>query len=48
MNMGLNYNLNKNSKLFLNSTNLLNVGYQDIAGIPQPGRYYEAGFKLNW
>lgn len=48
MNVGLNYNLNKNSKLFLNSTNLLNVGYQDIAGIPQPGRYYEAGFRLEW
>lgn len=48
MNVGLNYNLNKNSKLFLNSTNLLNVGYQDIAGIPQPGRYYEAGFRLDW
>ena len=48
MNVGLNYNLSKNSKIFLNSTNLLNVRYQDIAGIPQPGRYYEAGFRLEW
>jgi len=48
MNAGLNYNLNKNSKIFLNSTNILNVEYQDIAGIPQPGRYVEAGFRLEW
>jgi iron complex outermembrane receptor protein len=48
MNTGLNYNLNKNSKIFLNSTNILNVEYQDIAGIPQPGRYIEAGLRLEW
>jgi iron complex outermembrane receptor protein len=45
---GLNYNLNKNSKIFLSSTNLLNVEYQDIEGIPQPGRYLEAGLRLEW
>jgi iron complex outermembrane receptor protein len=48
MNAGLNYNLNKNSKIFLNSTNILNVGYQDIEGIPQAGRYIEAGVRLQW
>jgi len=48
MNAGLNYDLNKNSKIFLNSTNILNVEYQDIAGIPQPGRYIEAGLRLEW
>ncbi|MDD5692474.1 MAG: TonB-dependent receptor [Candidatus Omnitrophica bacterium] len=48
MNAGLNYDLNKNSRIFLNSTNILNVEYQDIAGIPQPGRYVEAGFRLEW
>ncbi len=48
MNTGLNYNLNKNSKIFLNSTNILNVEYQDIAGIPQAGRYIEAGLRLEW
>jgi len=48
MNAGLNYNLNKNSKVFLNSTNLLNVEYQDIVGIPQPGRYVEAGVRFDW
>ncbi|MFA6357831.1 MAG: TonB-dependent receptor [Candidatus Omnitrophota bacterium] len=48
MNAGLNYNLNPNSKVFLNSTNVLNVEYQDIAGIPCPGRYFEAGLRLEW
>jgi outer membrane receptor protein involved in Fe transport len=48
MNAGLNYNLNKNSKIFLNTTNLLNVEYQDIEGIAQPGRYVEAGVRFSW
>lgn len=48
LNAGLNYNLNKNSKIFFNSTNILNVEYQDIAGIPCPGRYFEAGLRLVW
>lgn len=48
MNTGLNYNLNRNSKVFLNSTNILNAEYQDIAGIPQAGRYVEAGLRLEW
>ncbi len=48
MNAGLNYDLNKNLKVFLNSTNILNVEYQDIAGIPQPGRYIEAGLRMEW
>jgi len=48
MNAGLNYNVNKSSKIFLNLTNILNVEYQDIAGIPCPSRYMEAGFRLEW
>lgn len=48
MNAGLNYNVNRNSKIFINSTNILNVEYQDIAGIPQAGRYYEAGVRFEW
>jgi vitamin B12 transporter len=48
LNAGLSYNLNKNSKIFLSSTNILNVEYQDIAGIPQSGRYIQAGLRLNW
>jgi iron complex outermembrane receptor protein len=45
---GLSYNLNKNSKIFLSSKNLLNVEYQDIAGIPQSGRYLQAGLRFDW
>ncbi|MCX5693718.1 MAG: TonB-dependent receptor [Candidatus Omnitrophica bacterium] len=45
---GFNYNLNKNAKIFLSSTNILNVEYQDIAGIPQPGRYIQAGLRIEW
>ncbi len=48
MNAGLNYNLTQNAKIFFNLTNILNVEYQDIEGIPQPGRYAEAGLRLVW
>jgi iron complex outermembrane receptor protein len=44
----LSYNLNKNSQIFLHITNLLNVEYQEIEGIPQPGRWIEAGIRLDW
>jgi vitamin B12 transporter len=42
------YNLNKYSQIFLRITNLLNVEYQEIEGIPQPGRWVEAGMRLEW
>jgi iron complex outermembrane receptor protein len=48
LNARLNYNLNKHSSLFLNATNLCNVGYQEIEGIPSPGRWVEGGFRLEW
>ncbi|HNW39186.1 MAG TPA: TonB-dependent receptor [Candidatus Omnitrophota bacterium] len=48
LNAGLSYNLSQNSKLLLSATNILNVEYQDIPGIPQPGRYIQAGFRLEW
>ena len=48
MNAGLNYGLNRHSRIFLNAANILNVEYQDIEGIPQPGRYVEAGLSLEW
>ncbi|MBU3958264.1 MAG: TonB-dependent receptor, partial [Candidatus Omnitrophica bacterium] len=44
----LSYNLNKNSKIFLKGTNILNVEYQEIEGIPQPGRWLEAGVRFEW
>lgn len=42
------YNLNKNSQVFLEVTNLLNVEYQEIEGIPQPGRWADVGLKFVW
>ena len=44
----LEYNLNKKLEFFLNITNLLNVAYQEIEGIPQPGRWIKAGLRLEW
>ncbi len=48
LNTYLSYNLNKNLQAFLNITNSLNVEYQEIKGIPQPGRWMEAGVRLEW
>ncbi len=48
MNSGFNYNLNRYAKIFLHAENILNVEYQDIVGIPQPGRYVETGLRLQW
>jgi len=44
----LSYNLNKNFHIFSRATNLLNVEYQEIEGIPQPGRWVEAGLRVEW
>jgi iron complex outermembrane receptor protein len=48
MSAGLNYNLNGNTKIFLRAENIFNTEYQDIEGIPQPGRYLEAGLRCQW
>lgn len=47
-NTHLSYNLNKNSQLFLDISNLLNVEYQEIESIPQPGRWVESGLRFEW
>lgn len=44
----LAYDFNKHAKAFFNVTNLLNVEYQEIVGIPQPGRFMETGVRLEW
>lgn len=44
----LSRNLSKRSSVFLRTTNLLNVEFQEIVGISQPGRWIEAGFRLEW
>jgi len=48
MDMHLAYNIKKMSEVFFNITNLFNVEYQEIEGIPQPGRYIEGGLRLTW
>jgi iron complex outermembrane receptor protein len=48
VNMRLSYNLRKKPEIFLNITNLFNVEYQEIEGIPQPGRYIEGGLRIEW
>jgi iron complex outermembrane receptor protein len=48
LNTRLSYNINKVSQVFLTATNSLNVEYQDIEGIPQPGRWVEAGLRFEW
>jgi iron complex outermembrane receptor protein len=48
MNISSSYNINKNCQFFVEVTNLLNVGYQEIVGIHQPGRWAEAGLRFQW
>ncbi|RJP29613.1 MAG: TonB-dependent receptor [Candidatus Omnitrophota bacterium] len=48
MNTAFSYDINRNCKLFFKVSNLLNVEYQEIAGIPQPGRSFEAGVRFKW
>lgn len=48
LNLGLSYQLNRESEIFIKVSNLLNVEYQEIAGIPQPGRWAEAGVRMEW
>ncbi|MCM8782779.1 MAG: TonB-dependent receptor [Candidatus Omnitrophica bacterium] len=40
--------LNKNATVFLKIDNLFNVEYQDIEGIPQPGRWFETELRFEW
>jgi len=48
MDIHLAYNIKKIPEIFFNITNLFNVEYQEIEGIPQPGRYIEGGLRLEW
>jgi iron complex outermembrane receptor protein len=38
----------KNFELFVDVNNLFNVEYEEIEGIPSPGREIEAGIKVQW
>lgn len=44
----LSYHIDKHSRIFFNVTNLLNAEYQEIEGIPQPGRWLEGGMRFEW
>jgi iron complex outermembrane receptor protein len=35
-------------ELFVNATNLLNTSYNEIEGVPMPGRWIEAGFNIEF
>jgi len=48
LNTYLSYNLNSKSCVFFKVTNACNVEYQEIEGIPQPGRWIGAGLKVSW
>ncbi len=47
-NTHLSYKFNKSTQLLLDISNLFNTEYQEIEGVPQPGRLIEAGIKINW
>jgi len=40
--------LNKQATLFCSVSNLFNSEYQDIEGVPRPGRWIEAGCEVIW
>jgi iron complex outermembrane receptor protein len=48
MHAKFNWEINKNSCLFVSATNIFNVEYQEIEGIPSPGRWVEGGLRLKW
>lgn len=45
---GFSYAIRPQVRLFLSIDNLLNTEYQDIEGIPQPGRSGWFGLRLQW
>ncbi len=48
VNTHIAYDLNKLCTVFFDVTNLFNVNYQEIEGVPSPGRLMEAGLRLDW
>lgn len=48
INSRLTYRINKNSLFFLEADNLTDTKYEEIIGIPQPGRWIEGGMRLEW
>jgi len=48
LNSHFSYDFNKNAEVFVDITNLLNISYEEIVGIPQPGRWVQGGFRIAW
>ena len=46
--MILRRRLNARTSLFCSVSNLFNSEYQDIEGVPRPGRWIEAGCEVSW
>ncbi len=47
-NLPLKHAGDKKAELFCQVTNILNAEYQDIEGIPEPGRWVEGGLRFEW
>jgi len=48
LNSHFSCNIAKHAGIFLGITNVLDVKYEEIAGIPQPGRSFEGGVRFEW
>lgn len=48
VNTGVSRQLNSYIKVYFKADNLFNSEYQEIEGVPQPGRWLEAGMRLEW
>lgn len=46
--MILRRRLNARASLFCSVSNLFNSEYQEIEGVPRPGRWIEAGYEVKW
>ena len=48
LNLSLSYGLLKHSRIFFKATNILDKRYEEILGVPQPGRWLEGGLSFEW
>jgi iron complex outermembrane receptor protein len=48
VNLAIRRKMSAKAELFCKASNIFNVEYQDIEGIPSPGRWVEAGVRLEW
>ncbi|MHB8094096.1 MAG: TonB-dependent receptor plug domain-containing protein [Candidatus Aminicenantales bacterium] len=45
---GASFRVGEKLSLYFNASNLLDADYQDIPGVPLPGRWLSGGIKLDW